>query len=228
MGGRMKRFTNDGRSERERQELIPAHRNAEEESPLGLSLEGGLAGPRRYSRRQAIGLLGGSLAGVILLSTGLAAPAKAALGIGIRGPGGYTIPQLRAVRTGNWYTVTLEWKCVFDPSVVNRTFNTQWVLKEADSAYLPNVRPGANDDFISATVEPNLHSAFSPKKVFVPSRANPSNPQEVSFKDSNVWHVDDLDTELGDEEIYASVTLDENTVGGLHTRMGSNEQSISP
>ena len=88
--------------------------------------------------------------------------------------------------------------------------------------------PGSNDDFISATVEPNLHSAFSPKKVFVPSQANPSNPQEVSFKGSNVWHVDDLDTELGDEEIYAYVILDENTVGGIHSGARSNQQSISP
>src|SRR5215217_5271583 len=78
MGGRMKRFTNDGRSEREGRELIRAQSHAEEETPLGLSLEGGLAGPRRYSRRQAIGLLGGSLAGVGLLSLGLAAPAESA------------------------------------------------------------------------------------------------------------------------------------------------------
>ena len=74
----MKRFTNDGRSEREGRELIRAQSHAEEETPLGLSLEGGLAGPRRYSRRQVIGLLGGSLAGVSLLSLGLAAPAESA------------------------------------------------------------------------------------------------------------------------------------------------------
>ena len=56
----MKRFTNDGRS---------AHRNAEEEvPPLGLSFDGGEAGARTLSRRQAIGLLGGSLAGLTLLS----------------------------------------------------------------------------------------------------------------------------------------------------------------
>jgi hypothetical protein len=36
-----------------------------------------VAGARRYSRRQAIGLLGGSLAGVSVLSFGLATPAKA-------------------------------------------------------------------------------------------------------------------------------------------------------
>jgi hypothetical protein len=222
----MKRFTSEERNEQGRK-LTPAQSSGEE-VPRGLSFEGDVAGARRYSRRQAIGLLGGSLAGVILLSTGLAAPAKAAYGTGVRGPGGYTIPQLRAVRTGNWFTVTLWWKCVFEPSVVNRTFNTQWVLKEAD-LYLPGERPGSSDDFISATVEPNLHSAFSPKKVFVPSRANPSNPQEVSFKDSNVWHVDDLDTELGNEEIYAYVSLDENTaVGGIHRGASSNEQSISP
>jgi hypothetical protein len=73
----MKRFMNDGRNDQEGQELIPAHRNAGEEAPLGLSFEGGLtARPRRYSRRQAIGLLGGSLAGVSLASLGLAAPAE--------------------------------------------------------------------------------------------------------------------------------------------------------
>jgi len=73
----MKQFTNAGRKEQEGRELIPAHPNAEEEGPLGLSFEGGLtAGPRRYSRRQAIGLLGGSLAGASLASLGLAAPAK--------------------------------------------------------------------------------------------------------------------------------------------------------
>jgi hypothetical protein len=213
----MKRFRSGGENGRERREV--------------LSFEGGEAGARTFSRRQAIGLLGGSLAGVSLLSLGLAAPAKAAYGTGIRGPSGYTIPQLRAVRTGNWFTVTVWWKCVFNPSDVNRTFSTQWVLKEADSSVpLPNVSPGGDDDFISATVEPNLHSAFSPKKVFVPSRANPSNPQEVSFKDSNVWHVDDLDTEVGNEEIYAYVTLDENTASGIGIHRGakSNEQSISP
>jgi hypothetical protein len=165
-GVAMKRFTGEGTNvQQEGLGLIPAQRDAAE-AQLGLCFEGGgVAGPRTLSRRQALGLLGGSLAGVILLSTGLAAPAKAALGTGIRGPGGYTIPQLRAVRTGNWFTVTVEWKCVFNPSDVNRTFNTQWVLKEADS-YLPPQPPGANDDFISATVEPNLHSAFSPKKLF--------------------------------------------------------------
>jgi hypothetical protein len=74
----MKRFTNAGRNEQVGQELIPAHRNAKEQAPLGLSFERGLtAGPRRYSRRQALGLLGGSLAGVGLLSLGLAAPAGA-------------------------------------------------------------------------------------------------------------------------------------------------------
>lgn len=226
----MKRFTGEGTNvQQEGLGLIPAQRDAAE-AQLGLCFEGGgVAGARTLSRRQALGLLGGSLAGVILLSTGLAAPAKAALGTGVRGPGGYTIPQLRAVRTGNWYTVTVEWKCVFNLSDVNRTFNTQWVLKEADSSF-PGP-PGSNDDFINATVSPNLHSAFSPKKVFVPSQANPSNPQEVSFKDSNVWHVDDLDTELGNEEIYAYVSLDENTPSsgfGIHSGARSNEQVISP
>jgi hypothetical protein len=119
----MRRFTNDGWNEQEGWELIPTPRSAEE-VPLGLSLEGGVAGARRYSRRQALGLLGGSLAGVSLLSFGLTAPAKAAYGTGVRGPGGYTIPQLRAVRGGNWFTLTVYWKCVFEPSVVNHQFGT--------------------------------------------------------------------------------------------------------
>jgi hypothetical protein len=97
----MKRFTNVGRNDQEGRELIPAHRNAEEEeAPLGLSFEG-VAGARWLSRRQAIGLLGGSLVGVSLLSLGLAAPAKAVPPAFIRGPSGYTIPQLRAVPAGN-------------------------------------------------------------------------------------------------------------------------------
>ena len=41
------------------------------------ALEGRKLIPRTFSRRQAIGLLGGSLAGASLLSTGFAAPAKA-------------------------------------------------------------------------------------------------------------------------------------------------------
>jgi hypothetical protein len=65
----MKRFTNDGTNEQEGRELIPAHRNAEEEEEaLGLSFERGEAGARTLSRRQALGLLGGSIAGLTLLS----------------------------------------------------------------------------------------------------------------------------------------------------------------
>jgi hypothetical protein len=78
----MKRFTTEGTNDQEGRELIPAQRNAEEEeAPLGLSFEG-VAGARWLSRRQAIGLLGGSLVGVSLLSSGLAAPAKSEI-IGI-------------------------------------------------------------------------------------------------------------------------------------------------
>jgi hypothetical protein len=72
----MKRFTTEGTNDQEGLGLIPAQRNTEEVPPLGLSFEGGEAGARRLSRRQAIGLLGGSLAGVSLLSFGLAAPAN--------------------------------------------------------------------------------------------------------------------------------------------------------
>jgi hypothetical protein len=71
----MKRFTNDGTNDQQGRELIPAHRNAEEEEALCLSFEG-VAGARTFSRRQAVGLLGGSLAGASLRSLGLAAPAR--------------------------------------------------------------------------------------------------------------------------------------------------------
>ena len=192
------------------------------------ALEGRELIPRTFSRRQAIGLLGGSLAGVILLSTGLAVPAKAASGTGVMGPSGYTIPQLRVGMNGDWYKFTIEWRCVFNPSVVNRTFYTYWVLKEEDS-YLPGQPAGGNDDFVSSTVEPNLHSAFSTKKHFVPSQIRPSNPQEISFRAANYWHVDDLDTELGDEELYAYVVLRENTAaGGFYGGTKSNVLSLSP
>jgi hypothetical protein len=216
----MKRFTTEGTNDQEGLGLIPAQRNAEEEeAPLGLLFEGGVAGARRLSRRQALGLLGGSLAGISLLSLGLAAPAKAVLPFGIRGPAGYTIPQLRAVRAGNWFNVTLQWKCIFQPSVENHKFETNWLLREEDSI---------EDDVITATVEPHPHSAYSPKKVFIPSRANPSNPQEVSFKETIGWHRDDLDTEIGNEEIYAVVRIGDNTTNsGLYT-VDSSQLNLSP
>jgi hypothetical protein len=76
-GVAMKRFTTEGTNDQEGLGLIPAQRSREGEAPLGLSFEGGgLAGARRLSRRQALGLLGGSLAGISLLSFGLADPAK--------------------------------------------------------------------------------------------------------------------------------------------------------
>jgi hypothetical protein len=67
-GVAMKRFTTEGTNDQEGLGLIPAQRRAEEVPPLGLSFDGGVAGARRYSRRQALGLLGGSLAGLTLLS----------------------------------------------------------------------------------------------------------------------------------------------------------------
>jgi hypothetical protein len=62
-GVAMKRFTTEGTNDQE---------------GLDLSLEGGVAVPRRYSRRQAIGLLGGSLAGFTLLS-----PAKSQAAVAV-------------------------------------------------------------------------------------------------------------------------------------------------
>jgi len=216
----MKRFTTEGRNDQEGRELIPAHRNAEVEEALGLSFEGGVAGARTLSRRQALGLVGGSLVGVSLLSLGLAAPAKAVQPFGIRGPSGYTIPQLRYVRGGNWYDFTLWWKCVFQPSVVNHTFETNWGLFESDST--------SADDLITATVEPHAHSANSPMKKFIPSQANPSNPQEVSFKETIIWHRDDLDTEIGDEEIFAVARLRDVTANSTIVWVESNQKNISP
>jgi len=220
-GVAMKRFTTEGTNDQEGLGLTPAQRRAEEAPPLGLSFEGGgVAGARRLSRRQALGLLGGSLAGVSLLSLGLAAPAKAVQPFGIRGPSGYTIPQLRYVRGGNWYDFTLWWKCVFQPSVVNHTFETNWGLFESDST--------SADDLITATVEPHAHSANSPMKKFIPSQANPSNPQEVSFQETIGWHRDDLDTEIGDEELYAVVLLRDLTTNGANIGVNSNELPLSP
>ena len=217
----MKRFTTEGTNDQEGLGLIPAQRRAEEEvPPLDLSFDGGVAGARRVSRRQAIGLLGGSLAGVILLSTGLAAPAKAASGTGIRGPSGYTIPQLRYVRGGNWFTFTLQWKCVFNQSDVNRKFGTGWVLKEEDST--------SHDDYVDATVSPHQHSAGSATKIFIPSEFKPSNPQEISFKASNIWHVDDLDTELGNEEIFGVAQLSEQIPNYPEIMVNSNVLYLSP
>jgi hypothetical protein len=216
----MKRFTTEGTNDQEGLGLTPAQRNAEEE-PLGLSFEGGVAGARTFSRRQALGLLGGSLAGVILLSTGLAAPAKAANPFGIRGPAGYTIPQLRYVRGGNWYNLTLWWKCVFQPSVVNHKFATAWTLREDDGSF------GA-DDWLDATVPPHQHGNPSPAKEFIPSQANPSNPQEVSFKETIIWHRDDLDTEIGNEEIYARVNLRDLTTNSGASPAESNQLNLSP
>jgi hypothetical protein len=219
----MKRFTTEGTNDQEGLGLIPARRNTEEEAPpLGLSFEGGgVAGARTYSRRQALRLLGGSLVGVSLLSLGLADPVKAVLPFGIRGPSGYTIPQLRYVRNGNWYDLTLQWKCVFQPSVENHTFATAWRLMESDS-------PLGADDIVNATVSPHQHSATSPAKTFIPSQFNPSNPQEISFRATNGWHVDDLDTEIGNEELYATVLLRDLTANVGPIGVDSNELNLSP
>jgi hypothetical protein len=192
--------------------------------PLGLSFEG-VAGARRYSRRQELGLLGGSLVGVSLLSLGLAAaPAKAVRPYGIRGPSGYTIPQLRHLWSGNWCDLTLSWKCVFEQSVENHTFLTYWILQEDDS-------PLGVDDYVDATVPPHQHPARSPGKTFIPSQANPSNPFEVSFRATNGWHQDDLDTEIGNEELFAFVALADLTTdasGRVGVGVESNRLNLSP
>jgi hypothetical protein len=224
----MKPFTRDGRNVQEGQKLILPQCN-EEDTPLGLSFEGGVAGARTLSRRQALGLIGGSLAGVSLLSLGLAAPAKGFHTPGsqkpgwpkahVRGPGTSFQPLLSSVRQGNWFDLTLEWRIVCDPQVVNHTLRTNWVLKEEDTSA---------DDTIAATVEPHLHSAWSPEKVFIPSRANPSNPLEVSFRETIGWHRDDLDTELGGEELYAWVSVADTTANSVRLGVPSTQQPLSP
>ena len=88
----MKRFTREARNALEGK-LIRAQGDGEEEAPLGPSFEG-LAGARTFSRRQALGLLGGSLAGASLLSLGLATPAKS---------------QEFALPFGNFDHISLEW-----------------------------------------------------------------------------------------------------------------------
>jgi hypothetical protein len=206
----MKRFPNEGGNEQEEgQQLIRAQSNAvEEEALLGPSFEGGMAGARTFSRRQALMLLGGGLVGVSLLSSGLATPAKAAGSVpmvNLVGPRGQAQPQLSAGKQGHWWSLTLEWTLLFAPEAVNRTFVTYWSLMEDDSTSL--------DDRVSATVEPNLHSATGPKKVFVPSQISPSNPRVVNFTNTRVWHQDDLDTELGGEELYAMVSIEDPSGG---------------
>ena len=84
------------------------------------------------------------------------------------------------------------------------------------------------DDFVSATVEPNLHSATSPKKVFVPSQISPSNPRVVNFTSTRVWHQDDLDTEIGDEELFAYARLRDVTANSKGLWVPSSVQSLSP
>jgi hypothetical protein len=68
---------------------------------------------------------------------------------------------------------------------VNHTLAANWVLKEKDST--------------SADAHP--HPAYSPTKVFIPSQANPSNPEEMSFKETISWHRDGLDTEIGNYSV---------------------------
>ena len=120
----MKRFTRESTKEQGRQ-LILAQSNAEG-GPLGLSFEG-VAGARRYSRRQALMLLGGGLVGVSLFSSGLATPAKAAGSVplvDLVGPRGQAKPQLSAGKQGHWWNLTLEWTFLFAPAAVNLTFVT--------------------------------------------------------------------------------------------------------
>ena len=94
------------------------------------------------------------------------------------------------------------------------------MLKEEDST--------SYDDWVDATVSPHQHGEASATKIFIPSELNPSNPQEISFKASNIWHVDDLDTEIGDEEIFGVAQLSEQIANSPVIRVNSNVLSLSP
>jgi hypothetical protein len=176
------------------------------------TLEGRESIRRALSRRQALGLLGGSLVGVSLLSSGLAAPAKALLSTAcglswcITGPGGSpgetTNPVLSGTKVGSWWNLTLEWACVFAPELVNHKFGTNWTLMEDDST--------SADDLITGTVAPHVQSATSGTATFIPSQH--ANPTAIEFTHTRTWHEDDLDTELGEEELYAVVRLKDFTL----------------
>src|SRR5215212_3803488 len=111
-------------------------------------------------------------------------------------------PVLSAENFGSWWDLTLKWTCVFAPEVVNHKFGTNWTLMEWDTT--------SADDVVSATVEPHLHSATSGTATFIPSQK--SNPAAVNFTHTRTWHADDLDTELGGEELYANVRLKDFTL----------------
>jgi hypothetical protein len=96
----------------------------------------------------------------------------------------------------------LKWTCLFAPEQRDHKFGTNWTLMEQDLS--------SADDVVSATVEPHLHSATSGTATFIPSQK--SNPAAVSFTHTRSWHQDDLDTELGGEELYAIVRLKDFTL----------------
>jgi hypothetical protein len=98
--------------------------------------------------------------------------------------------------------LTLKWTCLFAPEQRDHKFGTNWTLMEQDLS--------SADDVVSATVEPHLHSATSGTATFIPSQK--SNPAAVSFTHTRSWHQDDLDTELGGEELYAIVRLKDFTL----------------
>src|SRR5215217_7590539 len=101
----MKPFKSGGTNAQEGRKLIHAQSDGEEEAPLGPSFEG-LAGARTFSRRQALGLLGGSLAGASLLSLGLATPAMS---------------QEFALPFVNFDHISLEWVSTVVPFSLSRS-----------------------------------------------------------------------------------------------------------
>jgi hypothetical protein len=84
------------------------------------------------------------------------------------------------------------------------------------------------DDIIRSTVSPHGHPASSERIFFRPKERNPSYPQQVSFTETRQWHRDDVDTELGGEEIYARASLFNWTLNHHAADANSNRLNVSP
>jgi hypothetical protein len=111
--------------------------------------------------------------------------------------------QLSVTTSGNWFEFTLKWRCSFVPEEANFLFDTNWALFEKDVGELF----GGPDDEVEGTVSPGVHSAHSDVKRFKPVDINPANPRVVEFTETRSWHREDVDTESGNEEIYANAHL---------------------
>jgi hypothetical protein len=111
--------------------------------------------------------------------------------------------QLSVATNGHWFEFSLKWRCSFVPEEANFVFDTNWTLMEKDAGEFF----GDDDDAVAGTVSPGVHSAHSDVKRFKPVDINPANPRLVEFTETRSWHQDDVDTEIGNEEIYANAHL---------------------